>query len=78
MVQIQSIRRGKKERRKKLHDENTMACPIPQGGHNDASSSSITVHCYQMVVLLADICSDTIVTAGAIETTDKYYLTDSH
>jgi len=55
-----------------------MAYPIPQGGHNDVSSLSITVHCYQMVVLLADICSVTIVTAGAIETTDKYCLTDSH
>jgi len=42
MVDIQcaaaEIRRGKKlEDRKKPQDENIMACPIPQGGHNDCT-----------------------------------------
>jgi len=40
MVDIQSAtaenRRGKrrKKKKKKPQDENIMACPIPQGGHN--------------------------------------------
>jgi len=33
------IRRGKKEERRKIEEETTgqniMACPIPQGGHNN-------------------------------------------
>jgi len=56
MVDIQSvtaeIRRGKKtkeEERKKPLGKNIMACPIPQGGHNDdcmLSKSKIQVSQY--------------------------------
>jgi len=55
MVDIQSataeIRRGKKtkEERKKPLGKNIMACPIPQGGHNDdcmLSKSKIQVTQY--------------------------------
>jgi len=47
MVDIQSptaeIRQGKRKiERKKPQGKNIMACPIPQGGHNKRTSTSVT------------------------------------
>jgi len=44
MVDIQSVTAEIREekRRKKPQDENIMACPIPQGGHNKTEVTNVT------------------------------------